>query len=140
MHQSRSIGHMQMETHTHIKTTITITIVVMLLSAIIVVCYPYFFRKVTGPYIEVEGTVVEICMDEVRISSDSSGLPRYENRSFIGIRATNGTEWGFVEPVNSMSYNYNHGVQIGNHVIVTYGHEVLTGLRVIISITVIDVP
>ena len=131
---------MQMETHTHIKTTIAITITVLLLSSLVLICYPYFFRKITGPYVEVEGTVVDICMDEVRISSNSSGWPRYENRSFISIRASNGTEWGFVEPINSMSYNYNHGIQIGDHIIITYGHEVLTGLRVIMSITKIDAP
>ncbi len=131
---------MQMETHTHIKTTIAITITVLLLSTLVLICYPYFFRKITGPYVEVEGTVVDICMDEVRISSNSSGWPRYENRSFISIRASNGTEWGFVEPINSMSYNYNHGIQIGDHIIITYGHEVLTGLRVIMSITKIDAP
>ena len=129
-----------METHTHIKTTIAITITVLLLSTLVLICYPYFFRKITGPYVEVEGTVVDICMDEVRISSNSSGWPRYENRSFISIRASNGTEWGFVEPINSMSYNYNHGIQIDDHIIITYGYEVLTGLRVIMSITKIDAP
>ncbi|MBQ6654900.1 MAG: hypothetical protein IJM79_05180 [Erysipelotrichaceae bacterium] len=122
------------ETHSRASLITKTVFLIIFLAAVFWILRPYFFRQITGPYLEVEGEVVECCADTIDLVIPPMGIRIRENRRFIGIEADNGTGWSFVEPKFSAGY----GIVFGDRVRIEYAKETLSGLRVIINVEKID--